>query len=158
MVVHALVVDLRRGLTGVPAPSDPVEGEGAQSAPGVAPGVQIPVVPVVDKALGRHRAAGGGIALASVIDEGEPPPPHEGAGDGGKGIGRGGARGHGEDPYTAHEVALAQAFVGENVLDAFAKRRDEAVQQPRLDAGQQPLGGEQCVELGGVETRVPGSS
>ena len=131
--------------------ADAVEGEAAQGLPLVAPGVEVPVVPIVHQPLRREGAAGLFVVAPAAVVDGDALALQQGAGDALKVLCGHRAGGVGEDAHPLGDIPTAHLLQFEDLLDTLLQRVQVAFQQAWLHVGQQLLGDEQGVKLGGVE-------
>jgi len=119
------------------------------------PGIEVPVVAVIDQALGRDLALGGLVVVAGVVANEEALPAQQGGADGGEVI-------EGQVPHLHAEHAHALLHLGGGIVGAaeqLLQPRHEGLQvgaeEPAaVESGDELLHGEQGMDLGIVEPQA----
>ncbi len=133
---------------------DVFDGKAAQGVALVAPGVEIPVVAVVDEALGGDFAAGFGVAATAEITDGKALAAQHGIRHGLEISVGGRASGNAQDADAPRNLGLPEVLQGKNLPDLVAYRRQHVVEQSGLDAAQQLLRAHQGVEFPAIEPQA----
>jgi hypothetical protein len=134
---------------------DGVDGEAAQAAAQVAPGIQVPVVAVVDEALGRDFAAGGRVGAAGVVFDDEAPAAQGGGADGLEVFELEAARAHGLDADAPGDFGGRVVGAAENAPEPVEQRPDVGAEQAAaVQVGEQVLHCQQGVDFFGAEPQA----
>ena len=150
VVAQALLVDLLCGALQHAGFADAVEGKGAHALTQVAPGFQVPVVAVVEQALGREFAFTEPLLAALEVSDGKTPALGQGVGNGLE-IFPGRSRGSPQNADTPADLIAAAVLCFQQLPDVGLKGCQLALQQTWLHRFQQLLHAEQRMQLGGVE-------
>ena len=139
MAVQGRIGDLPAGFGQDLRQMQAVQRKSAQGPAPVAPSVQVPVIPVVDEALGGEDALGGRVPGAAVVEHAQSAALDQGVGDILKLFQIRLAAGGLENAHAPRHLGVAGMFVAQDLFDALPQGCDVLFEQARIDGAQQGM-------------------
>lgn len=117
----------------------------------MAPGIEIPVVAVVDEALRGNFTGAGLVALAVVVVDAQSVTLQDGMGNGLEVPRVFAPRGDAQKPDALGDFARAEVLACKKSVDAGFQRPQVVVEQSRFQIGEQVFQGDEGMQFGGGE-------